>query len=50
MRKIPILKDCAAPDCSNVAHTKGLCLNHYQRMKREEKKLARPAIHQESAE
>lgn len=39
--RIPVLKDCAHPDgCDGVAHTKGLCLKHYQAKKKAEKKAA----------
>lgn len=30
LRRVPKLKDCLMPDCRRVAHTRGLCLLHYQ--------------------
>lgn len=41
--RVPKLKDCLAPDCRRAAHTRGLCLLHYQQAHKAARREARSA-------
>jgi hypothetical protein len=41
--RMPVLKDCSVEGCQRCAHTKGMCLWHYRKARRAEKKAETPA-------